>query len=300
MQRILLLICMICTIVRISLAVTCDTNPCQLAGDFLPPNYQCLQATDNINNVICTCPDGYSQINTRCRICDTINCGSNGVCIERSFFENLYYACGCTNATQNFLHPGPCPNANPITTTISPIGICLNGGVYNSITGTCICASGFTGTLCEMSAGQTTCQNVVCANGGVCNPIPSTENGVEMQCLCLNGIKILSFAGANCELIGTPGRCTSGLCQNGGICEERLIGSAVYAYCRCPPGITGQCCQTPYFTCPMAGVYADPINCKFGGYFQCVGYALTKQSCPRGLRYNFMTMRCDVAVSCPP
>lgn len=35
----------------------------------------------------------------------------------------------------------------------------------------------------------TTCQNVTCANGGVCNPIPSTENGVEMQCICLNGIE---------------------------------------------------------------------------------------------------------------
>jgi hypothetical protein len=32
------------------------------------------------------------------------------------------------------------------------------------------------------------CQNVTCANGGVCNPIPATENGVEIQCICLNGI----------------------------------------------------------------------------------------------------------------
>ena len=35
--------------------------------------------------------------------------------------------------------------------------------------------------------GLPNCQNVVCANGGVCNPVPTTENGVEMQCLCLNG-----------------------------------------------------------------------------------------------------------------
>ncbi len=44
--------------------------------------------------------------------------------------------------------------------------------------------------------------------------------------------------------LGTPGRCTPGLCQNGGICEERVNGVAVYAFCRCPSGITGQCCQT--------------------------------------------------------
>lgn len=72
-------------------------------------------------------------------------------------------------------------------------------------TGTCICPSGFTGSYCEIATGkismiiiiylrcidflgQTNCQNVVCANGGICNPIPTTENGVEMQCLCLNGI----------------------------------------------------------------------------------------------------------------
>ncbi len=79
-------------------------------------------------------------------ICDTVNCGLSNVCIERSFFENLFYTCGCKNGTNNYLYPGPCPgkkkkknfdeitmniyintDANPITTTYSP-GICLNGG----------------------------------------------------------------------------------------------------------------------------------------------------------------------------
>jgi hypothetical protein len=40
--------------------------------------------------------------------------------------------------------------------------------------------------------GSTNCQNVICANGGVCNPTPTTENGVEIQCLCLNGIRNLN------------------------------------------------------------------------------------------------------------
>lgn len=47
--------------------VQCDTNPCELGGDFSPPNYQCLQAVDDVNNVICTCPDGQSVVNARCR-----------------------------------------------------------------------------------------------------------------------------------------------------------------------------------------------------------------------------------------
>jgi len=286
---------MILAVVKISLAVQCNTNPCELGGEFSPPNYQCIQATDNINNVVCTCPDGGIEINTRCRICDKINCGPTGVCIERSFFENLYYACGCTNGANNYLNPGPCPDANPTTTTAPPSNICLNGGFYNIATDTCICPSGFTGRYCETVIGSGTCQNVVCANGGVCNPVPTIENGVEVQCLCLNG-----FAGPNCELIGTPGRCTPTLCLNGGVCEEKISGTAVYAYCRCPPGLTGQCCQTSYFACPTAGVFADPKNCKFGRYFQCNGLTLSTLSCPRGLRYNFMKLRCDSDVSCPP
>ncbi len=55
-----------------------------------------------------------------------------------------------------------------------------------------------------------------------------------------------------------------------------------------------------YFSCPAPGLYADPINCKFGRYFQCTGLSLTSASCSRGLRYNFMKMQCDSDVSCPP
>ena len=45
----------------------CNTNPCELGGDFSAPNYQCIQAVDDLNNVICTCPDGQSVVNARCR-----------------------------------------------------------------------------------------------------------------------------------------------------------------------------------------------------------------------------------------
>lgn len=42
-------------------------------------------------------------------ICETVNCGPTGICIERSFFENFFYACGCKNGSYNYLNPGPCP-----------------------------------------------------------------------------------------------------------------------------------------------------------------------------------------------
>lgn len=285
---------LIISLVKATFAVQCTTNPCELGGDFVPPRYECLQATDNVNNVICTCPDGHAVVNARCRICESVNCGLNGICIEKSFFPNLEYACGCTNGTYNYLNPGPCSNVNPITTTLPPT-ICFNGGVYNPATGVCTCLSGYTGTYCETLTGSTNCQNVVCANGGICNPTPTVENGVLIQCQCPSG-----FFGANCESVGVIARCTPGFCQNGGICEERASGATIYAYCRCPAGFSGQCCQTPYFSCPGSGVYADPVNCKYGRYFQCSGSALTSLSCPRGLRYNFMKMQCDSNVSCPP
>jgi len=293
-SRLILIGFLIVALAKNSFAVQCNTNPCQLAGDFLPPNYQCFQSTENVNNVICTCPDGQTQVNGPCRICNTVNCGPTGVCIERSFYEALYYACGCTNGTNNYLNPGPCPDA-VISTTVPPVVFCNNGGTYNPATGLCLCPAGYTGSRCETLLTSGNCQNVLCANGGVCNPTPTYENGVEMQCLCVNG-----FSGPNCEIVGTPGRCVAGLCQNGGICEEKTFALGIYAFCRCPSGYTGQCCQSRYFSCPASGVFADPVNCKFGRYFQCNGSTLLTLSCPRGLRYNFMKMRCDSDVSCPP
>ncbi|CAF3290222.1 unnamed protein product [Rotaria socialis] len=285
------LLVIIFTLTKSSLAVQCNTNPCILGAGFSPPAYQCLQVPDNFNDVICTCPDGQSEINTPCRVCNKVNCGPNGVCIEKSFYESLFYACGCTNGSSIYIHPGPCPDANP--TTPAP-GICFNGGVYNTAAGICICQAGFSGPYCEISPGQTNCQNVVCANGGVCNSVATIENGVDQQCSCLDG-----FSGSNCELVGVSGRCTPDLCQNGGICEEKNNGVTSYAFCRCPSGIAGQCCQTPYFSCPAPGIFADSTNCKYGRYFQCAGLNLSTLSCPRGLRYNFMKMRCDSDVSCP-
>ena len=106
----------------------CYTNPCQLnEGQFSPPLYNCLQHPSRPSIVYCTCPDGQIRENGPCRktfihqllslslcrssigICDTINCGPTGVCIERSFCDGSFYACGCTNSTGNYVSFSPCP-----------------------------------------------------------------------------------------------------------------------------------------------------------------------------------------------
>ncbi len=69
-------------------------------------------------------------------VCDNVNCGSNGVCIEKSSLPFPFYLCGCSNSTGNYAIPGPCPSAVSTTTTttvastLPPVN-CLHGGKDN-------------------------------------------------------------------------------------------------------------------------------------------------------------------------
>ena len=47
--------------------VRCNTNPCELGGDFTAPSYNCIQLPNDLNNVICTCPNGQGRENAPCR-----------------------------------------------------------------------------------------------------------------------------------------------------------------------------------------------------------------------------------------
>jgi hypothetical protein len=58
-------------------------------------------------------------------------------------------------------------------------------------------------------------------------------------------------------------------------------------------------CFVDYFACPYSGLFIDTINCKFGRYFECLDKVPIIRSCPQGLRYNLISMQCDLNVSCP-
>ncbi len=31
------------------------------------------------------------------------------------------------------------------------------------------------------------CRYITCANGGICNPVPAANNGIAIECWCLDG-----------------------------------------------------------------------------------------------------------------
>ncbi len=67
-------------------------------------------------------------------VCDSINCGPNGVCIEVPTLQSLFYLCECTNGTGKYTILGPCLGVIPTTTTTTTVATtprpldCQNGG----------------------------------------------------------------------------------------------------------------------------------------------------------------------------
>lgn len=97
---------------------------------------------------------------------------------------------------------------------------CDNGGTCNETTFSCICASDYGGSTCNI----TLCDDIMCLNGGTC------AAGV---CICAFG-----FTGDACETKATL--CMEISCLNGGTCFE-AGGQEV---CSCLPKFTGKQCET--------------------------------------------------------
>jgi len=130
---------------------------------------------------------------------------------------------------------------------------CQNGGTCveqaNEANGfVCQCATGFTGTNCEINIDD--CFDGACLNGGTCVDLVNS-----FECNCVAG-----FTGDSCETniddcnpnpcpFGlecfdgvnsyTCGACAASPCQNGGTCVPTESGYT----CTCPAGFAGDDCQ---------------------------------------------------------
>ncbi|XP_072046531.1 FRAS1-related extracellular matrix protein 2-like [Amphiura filiformis] len=101
---------------------------------------------------------------------------------------------------------------------------CANNGLCVA-TDVCVCASGFTGNLCQFGSASPVCDGGNgCANNGLC---VATD-----VCVCASG-----FTGNFCQFGSSSPVCDSGNgCANNGLCVATDV-------CVCASGFTGNLCQ---------------------------------------------------------
>ena len=122
--------------------------------------------------------------------------------------------------------------------TCSDQGTCVDG----TLSYTCNCNPGYTGTNCEL---VDNCLGVICSGNGVC------QNGVDTYtCECTTG-----FTGTNCE-IGIN-ECQGENCDDHGTCQD-LVNDFI---CLCDPGYTGRNCEVNVNEC-------EGQNCSGNGRCQ--------------------------------
>ncbi|XP_071496612.1 uncharacterized protein [Diadema antillarum] len=173
---------------------------------------------------------------------------------------------------------------------------CNNGGTCNRVSGGfhCICASGFTGTVCD--------EVDVCAEG-TCGPnglqcLRSGQSPGSYVCQCLDGSYEINQA---CPVPTTiidvtvettvtespvhPCHVTPNPCHNGGICFLNSVGNV---QCICSGGYTGTNCEVPPDPCTS-------LPCENGG--QCVSSGGT-YTCV--CTDEFLGQRCQYQNPCNP
>lgn len=113
------------------------------------------------------------------------------------------------------------------TTVENPCDLtCENGGLCSPQTGSCVCAAGFSGDLCEVEIDE--CAGDPCQNGSSC-----TDGVADFSCACLSG-----FAGQTCEI--NLDDCAGDPCLNGGTCADEVEDFT----CTCTATFAGKTCQT--------------------------------------------------------
>ncbi|CAF0850468.1 unnamed protein product [Adineta steineri] len=295
--------------IQCNLPNPCDITTCSNGGTCIATiNEASTQVTQS-----CQCPASQNFVGKYCEHynpCISSPCINNATC---SYFINVtcYYYCSCQigysgERCQFSLYQTRCDAAH-VTNN------CRNGGTC-VIIGTsiqCMCASLYTGPLCENLIDM--CTLKVCQNGGTCTII----NGTNVLCQCPigyqgkyceystdpcslkpclnNGQCIASgttftcncgqttYTGARCQT-AMVSPCLSNPCLNGGTCN--IVGTSYV--CSCPAAFTGTLCAQSLSLC-------STIQCINGGTCSSYGsFAIC--NCP----INFSGERCQYINQCYP
>ncbi|XP_072026359.1 uncharacterized protein [Amphiura filiformis] len=244
--------------------VGCNLNPCNALGT-------CIQTGPTA--YICQCTVDFVGTNCEYQNPCRVNLGPDGAANTCNpgicTVVQPYAAYPSSQAFANFVCSCPAGLGGQFCEIVTCNPTCVNGNcVYNTASSAtiCQCFPGYIGPDCNT---LDLCQNVVCQNGGFCEPLngdaevvvcncantgymglqceipscnpPCQNNGVCQvvggfgTCDCTN----IPFTGFTCE---TP-VCTP-FCQNGGVCVS-VNGQPI---CQCPTGFTGNVCSIPVCT----------------------------------------------------
>ncbi|XP_033625807.1 mucin-17-like isoform X2 [Asterias rubens] len=232
---------------EISVPNPCDNNPCLNNG-------VCSTVQGSCGAHTCACPDTHIGLNCESPVvanpnpCNSFPCKNGATCLT---VDSSNYICMCA---PNYVGPNCLtPKAQQPQMDLCQNTPCNNGAncynSYNSNTGTnsipqysCVCASGFTGSNCNIQTGDSPALDICnkaerppCRQGAVCsNTFHSIDQDVDYFCACPVG-----YSGHNCQTESVD-PCASNPCRNGANCAS----FNTYFMCECLTGFGGTTCDS--------------------------------------------------------
>ncbi|XP_071785176.1 uncharacterized protein [Asterias amurensis] len=232
---------------EISVPNPCDNNPCLNNG-------VCSTVQGSCGAHTCACPDTHIGLNCESPVvanpnpCNSFPCKNGATCLT---VDSSNYICMCA---PNYVGPNCLtPKAQQPQMDLCQNTPCNNGAncynSYNSNTGTnsipqysCVCASGFTGSNCNIQTGDSPALDICnkaerppCRQGAVCsNTFHSIDQDVDYFCTCPVG-----YSGHNCQTESVD-PCASNPCRNGANCAS----FNTYFMCECLTGFGGTTCDS--------------------------------------------------------
>ncbi|KAK2721506.1 protein crumbs-like [Artemia franciscana] len=202
-----------------------------------------------------------------CPISDTTECAK--VAIDPCFSHPCQHSGKCMSIGNSYecsctlRYTGR--NCEVDTGPLCQVSTCLNDGFCqedpSGNTTSCLCKTGFTGSICQNPVNERLCDNNPCQNDGTCHV---SESGDKTECICPEG-----FAGLNCEV--DLNECISSPCRNGGTCKDGVNNYT--CFCK-NTGYEGRNCDVDVNECE-ANVCMNGGTChNYYGGFSC--------QCPNG------------------